>query len=399
MADWKLTVSYNYNPSYHAYAYGLMYPQGSEQTHQNLSWTEAVYNQSSGISGGYYSSQPTQQSPPRSPEDVAQNNEHYPGSPLYFTDSQAHTQNGRLFISNNHSQYDQLTKETELPNSDTQSDSEAHTPDSWSSASSRESCVPQTNTSVPVWGKKDGSDETDGGSPESSESVSSSVSVKEYDPTSVVLGTNTLPPTPSVVPSPPEKAATGRPKPKLRTAFSEEQMNALICRFNMQRYLTPPEMRTLADLTGLSYKQVKTWFQNRRMKLKRHQKDNSWVSERFPNNGYPNISTQQTLLQNEAHRLIRDPYSNQQMRDAFLKKSPPQTPFYLNYPRPLSPPQVPTRPQANWPLPPAVTHYDYPNPAGYGNNTSINVDDCSTTDPNTSPERLTAVHSATQWSS
>ena len=27
--------------------------------------------------------------------------------------------------------------------------------------------------------------------------------------------------------------------------------------------------------------QVKTWFQNRRMKLRRHQKDTSWVSEHY----------------------------------------------------------------------------------------------------------------------
>ncbi|KAK1152942.1 homeobox protein NANOG [Acipenser oxyrinchus oxyrinchus] len=81
-------------------------------------------------------------------------------------------------------------------------------------------------------------------------------------------------------------AVTEEPKAKKakpRTAFSQEQMQALQQRFQLQRYLTPVEMKTFAGMIGLTYKQVKTWFQNRRMKFKRHQKDSSWVSERYPN--------------------------------------------------------------------------------------------------------------------
>ncbi|XP_041092679.1 homeobox protein NANOG [Polyodon spathula] len=81
-------------------------------------------------------------------------------------------------------------------------------------------------------------------------------------------------------------AASDEPKTKKakpRTAFSQDQMQALQQRFQVQRYLTPVEMKTFAGMIGLTYKQVKTWFQNRRMKFKRHQKDSSWVSERYPN--------------------------------------------------------------------------------------------------------------------
>lgn len=40
----------------------------------------------------------------------------------------------------------------------------------------------------------------------------------------------------------------------------------------------------------LHHFKVKTWFQNRRMKLKRHQKENGWVNERYANNGYPGVA-------------------------------------------------------------------------------------------------------------
>lgn len=67
------------------------------------------------------------------------------------------------------------------------------------------------------------------------------------------LGVDALPPLPNVTPSPARPPTQPR---KTRAAFSEEQMNALIHRFNVQRYLTPAEMKTLAGATGLTYKQV-----------------------------------------------------------------------------------------------------------------------------------------------
>lgn len=128
MADWKVPVSYNFNPSYHAYAYGLLYPPTTEQTHPNLSWTESSFNHP-GVNGGYYQTQTPHQSPPGSPEQIAPNNTAvYPGGPvLYFTDT--HTQSGRLFLSQNrNSHYEDHSKESEPASSDNPSDSEAHTP-------------------------------------------------------------------------------------------------------------------------------------------------------------------------------------------------------------------------------------------------------------------------------
>ncbi|XP_067387166.1 homeobox protein NANOG-like [Emydura macquarii macquarii] len=69
----------------------------------------------------------------------------------------------------------------------------------------------------------------------------------------------------------------GAKKAKIRTAFSKEQLQTLHQRFQSQKYLSPQQIRELAAVLGLTYKQVKTWFQNRRMKLKRCQKHSLWT--------------------------------------------------------------------------------------------------------------------------
>uniref|UniRef100_A0A2K6TGL5 Homeobox domain-containing protein n=1 Tax=Saimiri boliviensis boliviensis TaxID=39432 RepID=A0A2K6TGL5_SAIBB len=54
-------------------------------------------------------------------------------------------------------------------------------------------------------------------------------------------------------------------KQKTRTVFSSTQL----C-----KYLSIEQMQELSNILNLSYKQVKTWFQNQRMKSKRWQKNN-----------------------------------------------------------------------------------------------------------------------------
>ncbi|KAK2709951.1 hypothetical protein QYM36_013584, partial [Artemia franciscana] len=56
---------------------------------------------------------------------------------------------------------------------------------------------------------------------------------------------------------------------KARTVFSDQQLNGLEKRFEVQRYLSTPERIELANVLNLSETQVKTWFQNRRMKHKK----------------------------------------------------------------------------------------------------------------------------------
>ncbi|XP_005150300.2 homeobox protein NANOG-like [Melopsittacus undulatus] len=117
---------------------------------------------------------------------------------------------------------------------------------------------------------------------EVSPASSSSGNFSQFTPDSA-----TSPHSASLSPQPMDKFQKGREddmddgarKAKKRTAFSKEQLHTLHQRFQNQKYLSPQQIRELAAALGLTYKQVKTWFQNRRMKLKRFQKYSLW-SER-----------------------------------------------------------------------------------------------------------------------
>ncbi|NXL56066.1 VEX1 protein, partial [Chordeiles acutipennis] len=63
--------------------------------------------------------------------------------------------------------------------------------------------------------------------------------------------------------------APGRP----RTKFSASQLQELERSFREQRYIGANEKRRLAAALNLSQSQIKTWFQNRRMKFKRQTQD------------------------------------------------------------------------------------------------------------------------------
>ncbi|XP_070534972.1 brain-specific homeobox protein homolog isoform X2 [Ptychodera flava] len=54
-----------------------------------------------------------------------------------------------------------------------------------------------------------------------------------------------------------------------RTVFTELQLIGLEKRFDKQKYLSTPDRLDLAESLGLTQLQVKTWFQNRRMKWKK----------------------------------------------------------------------------------------------------------------------------------
>ncbi|KAE8590405.1 hypothetical protein XENTR_v10018050 [Xenopus tropicalis] len=67
-----------------------------------------------------------------------------------------------------------------------------------------------------------------------------------------------------------EEGKLGR---RLRTAFTSDQISTLEKTFQKHRYLGASERRKLAAKLQLSEVQIKTWFQNRRMKYKREIQD------------------------------------------------------------------------------------------------------------------------------
>ncbi|XP_040906347.1 ventral expressed homeobox [Toxotes jaculatrix] len=56
---------------------------------------------------------------------------------------------------------------------------------------------------------------------------------------------------------------------RMRTKFTSEQISKLENTFSKHKYLGATQRRKFAEKLNLSEAQVKTWFQNRRMKLKR----------------------------------------------------------------------------------------------------------------------------------
>ncbi|XP_073537744.1 homeobox protein vent1-like [Phyllobates terribilis] len=73
---------------------------------------------------------------------------------------------------------------------------------------------------------------------------------------------------------------------RLRIAFSSHQLSKLEESFKKQRYLGALERKRLACTLHLTEIQVKTWFQNRRMKLKRQIQENEYPMGK-PSFSYP----------------------------------------------------------------------------------------------------------------
>ena len=69
-------------------------------------------------------------------------------------------------------------------------------------------------------------------------------------------------------------SSAGGKSRKGRNNFGPKQIEQLEIRYQQQRYLSPEERTQLARKLRLSDRQVKTWFQNKRMKEKRSVQDN-----------------------------------------------------------------------------------------------------------------------------
>ncbi|XP_031731120.1 ventrally expressed dharma/bozozok antagonist [Anarrhichthys ocellatus] len=78
-------------------------------------------------------------------------------------------------------------------------------------------------------------------------------------------------------PAPTDSTSTSPPSPPLgrrpRTAFTAEQISSLEKSFKRNAYLGTQDKAELCKKLNLSDKQIRNWFQNRRMKLKRTVQD------------------------------------------------------------------------------------------------------------------------------
>ena len=73
--------------------------------------------------------------------------------------------------------------------------------------------------------------------------------------------------------------------PSWRRKFTDKQTNNLEEIFLRQKYITGKERAEIAEKLGLTTKQVKTWFQNRRTKWKREKQRNAYQGEVSPQDG------------------------------------------------------------------------------------------------------------------
>ena len=92
-------------------------------------------------------------------------------------------------------------------------------------------------------------------------------------PTDCIDPTSTPIPLPVYIRSRSPSDLNGFSKPKRcrrsRTVFTELQLMGLEKKFESHKYLSTPDRIELAETLGLSQVQVKTWYQNRRMKWKK----------------------------------------------------------------------------------------------------------------------------------
>ncbi|KAJ3667195.1 hypothetical protein Zmor_002596 [Zophobas morio] len=89
---------------------------------------------------------------------------------------------------------------------------------------------------------------------------------------------------------------------RVRTIFTPEQLERLEAEFERQQYMVGPERLYLAHTLQLTEAQVKVWFQNRRIKWRKHHLE--LTHQRLA------VLKQQQLLLDESHPDVQDTNSS-----------------------------------------------------------------------------------------